>query len=71
MSAITLKTGCVGNTDTITIEWFDHLIDWESRLIPPQKRILELVRKAQAEHIEELGKRYEENLWGDKITPAR
>ena len=24
MSAITLKTGCVGNTDTITIEWFDH-----------------------------------------------
>ncbi len=24
MSAITLHTGCAGNSDTITIEWFDH-----------------------------------------------
>ena len=44
MSAITLHTGCVGNTDTITIEWFDHLIDWEFRIIPTAEKKLALAR---------------------------
>ena len=53
----------------------EHLIDWEFRIIPTAEKKLALVhalvRKKRAEYLEELVKAHEENLWGDKITPAR